>query len=154
MGCQQMQPTRTFTWYNSVESVSRRASMCWNYAMMSPSDTSLVEEERVDVDWANRDGAGRVGATESICCDLNCVSLRFTLAVSMAQIWVKWSDTGKWMKKWCNILVKVEGKMRLLQDVESRWTSIINRMKWEGKSIVRCSRKDNKNRARSSVMEL
>ena len=53
---------------------------------MSLSDTSLVEKDGADVDRTNRDGAGRVVATESICCDLNCVSLRFTLAVSMAQI--------------------------------------------------------------------
>ena len=40
-------------------------------AMMSPSDTSLVEEVGVDVDQADRDGAGQVKGAESICCDRN-----------------------------------------------------------------------------------
>ena len=54
--------------------------------MMSPSDTSLVKEEGADVNQANRDGAGWVGAAKSICCDLNCTLLQFTVVVSMAQI--------------------------------------------------------------------
>ena len=54
--------------------------------MMSLNDILLVEKEGVDVDRANRDGVGRVGAAESICRDLNCDSLRFTIAASMAQI--------------------------------------------------------------------
>ena len=53
---------------------------------MSLSDTLLVEEEGADVDRVDRDGAGRVGAAESICRDLNCASLRLTVAASMAQI--------------------------------------------------------------------
>ena len=48
--------------------------------MMSPSDTSLVEEKGTDVDRADRDGAGQVGAVESGCYDLNCASLRLTVA--------------------------------------------------------------------------
>ena len=52
--------------------------------MMSPSDTALMEDEGVDVNRANRDGAGRVGAAEFVYHDLNCASLRFTVAASMA----------------------------------------------------------------------
>ena len=49
--------------------------------MMSPSDTSLVEEEGADVDRANRDGAKRVGgATKSDYHDLNCASLHLMVA--------------------------------------------------------------------------
>ena len=40
-------------------------------AMMSPSDTSLVEEVGADVDRADRDGVGWVEGAESICRDLN-----------------------------------------------------------------------------------
>ena len=54
--------------------------------MMSLSDTSLMEKDGADVDRADRDGVGRVGAAEFVCYDLNCASLLFTLAVSMAQI--------------------------------------------------------------------
>ena len=39
--------------------------------MMSPSDTSLVEEVGVDVDRAEQDGVGRVEGVESVCHDLN-----------------------------------------------------------------------------------
>ena len=59
--------------------------MCCSCAMMSPSDTSLEEEEGADVDGADRDGAEREGgAAESVCRDLNCASLRLTVAASMA----------------------------------------------------------------------
>ena len=44
--------------------------------MMSPSDTSLEEEEGADVDGVDRDGVEwEGGAAESVCRDLNCVSL-------------------------------------------------------------------------------
>ena len=39
--------------------------------MMSPSDTSLVEEVGVDVDQADQDGVGQVEGVEFICRDLN-----------------------------------------------------------------------------------
>ena len=39
--------------------------------MMSPSDTSLIEEEGVDVDRADRDGAEWVGGAESVYRNLN-----------------------------------------------------------------------------------
>ena len=54
--------------------------------MMSPKDTSLVEEEGVEVGWAEWDGVGREEGEESYCRDLNCASLRFTVAASMAHM--------------------------------------------------------------------
>ena len=49
--------------------------------MTSPRDTSLVEDEEVDVDGAERDGAEREeGAVESDCHGLNCALLHFTVA--------------------------------------------------------------------------
>ena len=62
----------------------------------------------------------------------------------MAHMIVKWSEEGKGTEKWRKILVIVEGKMSLSWDAESKWTSMIDRIKWEGKSIVRCSRRDSK----------
>ena len=53
---------------------------------MSPSDTSLVEEEGADVDGIDQDGAEREGDAADSCHDLNCTSLHFTVAASMAQI--------------------------------------------------------------------
>ena len=53
---------------------------------MSPSDKSLVEEEGANVDLADQDGTGQVGAVEFVCRDLNCALLCFTVAASMAQI--------------------------------------------------------------------
>ena len=86
---------------------------------MSPKDTSLIEEEGTDVGWAKRDGVGRSGGVESCCHNLNCASLSFTIAASMAHMKVKGSDTGKGTKKWCKILVIAEGKMNLLRDTKS-----------------------------------
>ena len=54
--------------------------------MMSPSDTSLMEEKGVDVDRVDRDGAKRVEAAEYIYRNLNCAWLRFMVVASMAQI--------------------------------------------------------------------
>ena len=66
--------------------------MCCNCTMMSPSDTSLVEEEGADVDGANRDGAERErGATESDYHDRNYALQRLMVAASMAHITKKWS---------------------------------------------------------------
>ena len=63
---------------------------------MSPSDTSLKEEEEADMDGANRDGAEREGkATEFICRDLNYASLHLTVAASMAHMTKKWVEEGK-----------------------------------------------------------
>ena len=58
---------------------------------MSPSDTSLEEEEGADVDGADREGADcdgveREGKTVESCHDLNCASLLFTVVESMTHI--------------------------------------------------------------------
>ena len=88
-------------------------------AMMSPSDTSLEEEEGADVDGAEREG----GAAESICRDLNCASLRLTIAASMAHLTEKWVEEGKGTKKWRKILMIAEGKMSLSRVAVSLNTS-------------------------------
>ena len=55
--------------------------------MTSPRDTSLKEEEGADVDGVDRDRAEQEGeVAESGCHDLNCASLHFMVAYSMAQI--------------------------------------------------------------------
>ena len=114
--------------------------------MMFPSDTSLVEEEGADVDVAERDGAERKGgAAESNCRDLYCTSLRLMVAASMAHMTEKWSKKGKGTEKWHKIRVIAEGKMSLSRIAVSLNTSIIERIKCEGKYIVRCSRRENKN---------
>ena len=129
--------------------------MCCSCAMMSPSDTSLKEEEGVNMDGANRDGAEREGrVAESDCCDLNCPLLRLTVASSMAHMIEKWSEERKGIEKWHKIRVITEGKMSLLQVAVSLYTSIREIIKCEGKSIVRCSNKESKNQARGSVIEL
>ena len=113
---------------------------------MSPSDILLEEEEGVDVDGANQDGAEREGGVaESVCRDLNCTLLRLTVAASMAHMIEKWAEERKGIEKWHKIRMITEGKMSLLQVAVSLYTSIRERIKCEGKSIVRCSRKDNKN---------
>ena len=74
--------------------------MRYSCTMMSPSDTSLEEEEGADVDGADRDGVEREGgAAESVCRDLNCTSLRLIVAASMAHMTEKWSKKGKGMEK-------------------------------------------------------
>ena len=86
---------------------------------MSPKDTSLIKEEGTDVGRAERDGVGREGGVESYCRNLNCASLHFTVAASMAHMKVKGSNTGEGTKKWRKILVIAEGKMSLSRDAES-----------------------------------
>ena len=104
-----------------MENVSGRASMRCSWAMMSPSVTSPIEEEGADVDGAKRDGVEREGgATESDYLDQNYASLRFTIAVSMTHMKVKWSDKGKGTEKWHKILVIAKGKMSLSRDAEYR----------------------------------
>ena len=122
---------------------------------MSLSDTSLVEEEGADVDGADRDGAEREGrAIESVCRDLNCALLRLTVAVFMAHMTEKWAEEGKGTEKWCKIRMIAEGEMSLSWVAVSLYTSIRERIKCEGKSIVRCSNKESKNQAQGSVIEL
>ena len=60
----------------------------------------------------------------------------------MAHMIVKWSEEGKGTEKWRKFLVIAEGKMILSRDTESKWTSIIEIIKWEGKSIVRCLKEE------------
>ena len=65
-------------------------------AMMSPSDTSLVEEEGENMDGVERDGAEREGgAVESICGDLNYASLLLMVVASIAHMIEKWAEEGK-----------------------------------------------------------
>ena len=54
---------------------------------MSPSDTSLEEEEGADMDGAEWEG----GTAESVCRDLNCALICLTVAASMAHMTEKWS---------------------------------------------------------------
>ena len=120
--------------------------MRYSCAMMSPSDTLLVGEEGVDVDGVDRDGAEREGGVvESDCHDLNCASLRLTVAASMAHMTEKWVEEGKGIEKSHKIRVIAEGKMSLSWVVVFLYTSIIERMKCVGKSIVRYINKERKN---------
>ena len=72
----------------------------------------------------------------------------------MAHMTEKWSEEGKGTEKWHKIYMIAKGKMSLLRVTVSLYTSIIERIKCEGKSIVRCSNKESKNQARDSVIEL
>ena len=79
----------------------------------------LEEEERADVGRSKRDGVGQEGGVESCYRDLNCTSLHFTVAASMAHMKVKELDAGKGTEKWRKILVIAEGKMSLSRDAKS-----------------------------------
>ena len=107
--------------------------------------TSPAEEEGAE-------GVG--GATDSDCLERNCASLCLIVVASMAHITWKWSKMGKGTEKWHKILVIAEGKMSLSWVVVSLCTSIMERMKWEGKFIVRCSNGESKNQARGLLIEL
>ena len=108
--------------------------------------TPLIEEEGADVDGADRDGAEQEGGVaESDCRNLNCTLLHLTVAASMAHMTEKWSEERKGTEKWHKIRVIAEGKMSLSRVVVSLYTSIIERIKCERKSIVRCSNKESKN---------
>ena len=107
---------------------------------MSPSVTLPIEDEGADVDGAEREG----GPTESDYRDLNYASLRLTIAASMVHMTEKWVEEGKGTEKWHKILVIANGKMSLSQVAISLNTSIKERIKYEGKSIVRCSNKERK----------
>ena len=55
--------------------------------MMSPRVTSLVEKEGANVDGADWDGAEREGgAADPDYLNLNCASLRLTVAASMVHM--------------------------------------------------------------------
>ena len=112
---------------------------------MSLSDTSLVKEEGADVNGAKRDGAEwEGGVAESDCRDLNYALPRLTVTTSMAHMTEKWLEEGKGIEKWHKICVIAKEKMSLSQVAISLNTSIIERIKCEGKSIVRCSRRESK----------
>ena len=113
--------------------------MCCSYAMMSLSDTSLVEEEGAEQDRAEREGE----VAESNCRDLNYTSIRLTVAAFMAHMTEKWLEEGKGIEKWHKIHVIAKGKTSLSRVAVSLYTSIIERIKFERKSIVRCSRREN-----------
>ena len=117
---------------------------------MSLSVTLLVEDEGADVYGV--EGVGGVAVPD--CLNRNCASLHLTIAASMAHMIEKWSEEGKGTEKWHKIYVIAEGKMSLSRVVVSLNTSIIERIKCEGKSIVRCSRRESKNQAQGSVIEL
>ena len=70
----------------------------------------------------------------------------------MAHMTEKWSEEGKGTEKWHRIRVVAKGKMSLSRVAISLYTSKIERMKCEGKSIVRCSNKESKNRAQGFVI--
>ena len=70
----------------------------------------------------------------------------------MAHMIEKWSEEGKGTEKWHRIRVVAKGKMSLSRVAISLYTSKIERMKCEGKSIVRCSNKESKNRAQGFVI--
>ena len=88
-----IQLTRVLTWYNSVESVSRRASMCLSYAMTASSVTLPLEEEGAEVDGMERIG----GVVVVLVCGRfgwSWASLYWTDAMLMALMTVKWEDSG------------------------------------------------------------
>ena len=72
----------------------------------------------------------------------------------MAHITRKWSKEGKGTEKWHKIRMIAEGKMSLSWVAVSLYTSKIERITGEEKSIVRCSNKESKNQAQGYVMEL
>ena len=72
----------------------------------------------------------------------------------MAHMIEKWSKEGKGTEKWHKIHMIAERKIGLSRVAVSLNTSIIEIIKCEEKSIVRCLRRENKNRARGSVKEL
>ena len=76
------------------------------------------------------------------------------VAASMAHMIEKWSKEGKGTEKWHKIRVIAKGKMSLSWVAISLNTSIIERIKCEGKTIVRCSRREIKNRVQDSMIEL
>ena len=100
-----------------------------------------TEEEGAEVDGV--EGVG--GAANPDYLVRSYILLYLTLAASMAHMTWKWSNTGKGIEKWRRILVIAEGKMSLSQVAISLYTSMMERIKWDKKSIVRCSKRESKN---------
>ena len=93
--------------------------MLYSCAMTLLSITSPIAKEGADVGRVERDGVGREGGVKSCYRDLNCASLCFTVAASMAHMKVKGSDAGEGTEKWRKIFVIAEGNMSLSRDTES-----------------------------------
>ena len=95
-----------------------------SYAIMSSKVTLPVEEEGTNVDEAVERG---IAVLDRLKC--SCASLHLMVAVSMAHITWKWSETGKGTKTWHRILVIAKGKMSLSQVAISLHTSMRERIK-------------------------
>ena len=115
--------------------------------MIASRVTPPTEEEEAEVD-----GVEGVGGVDHLI--RSCASLRLMVAASMAHMTWKWSETGKGTKKWRKILVIAEGKMSLSWVAVFLNTSMMERIKCKGKSIVICSKRESKNQARGLVIEL
>ena len=110
--------------------------------------------EQIRMEPNGKESNGREKLLKSVCCHLNCASLRLMVVASMAHMIEKWVEEGKRTKKLRKILVIAKGKMSLSRLVVSLNTSIRERIKCEGKSIMRCYNKESKNRVRGFVIEL
>ena len=93
--------------------------------MIASRVTPATEEEGEKVDRAK--GVG--GAVDLDRLERSYASLRLTVAVSMAHITWKWSETRKGTEKWRKILVIAEGKMSLSWVAVSLYTSMMERIK-------------------------
>ena len=93
--------------------------------MIASRVTPFAEVKGAEVDGAK--GVGGIVVSNHL--KRNCALLRLTIAVSMAHIIEKWSETRKGTEKWRKILVIVEGKMSLSWVAVSLYTSMMERMK-------------------------
>ena len=84
--------------------------MSTSCAMMSSRVTPPIEEKEADVDGDVEAG----GITVLNRLKHSCVSLRLTVAASMAYMTWKWLETGKGIEKWRRILVITKGKNKLI----------------------------------------
>ena len=91
--------------------------------MVTSRVTPPAEEEGVEVNGA--EGVGGDAVPDRL--EHSYTSLCLTVAVFMAHITWKWSETGKRTEKWCKILVIAKGKMSLSWVVVSLYTPIISR---------------------------
>ena len=110
-------------------------------AMIASKVTPLVKEKGAEVDKA--EGVGVVAIPDHL--EHSCASLHLMVMASMAHITWKWLKTGKGTEKWRKILVIVERKMSLPWVTISRHTSIRERIKKKGKSMVIYPKKESKN---------
>ena len=101
--------TRVFTWYNSIVSVSRQASMRSSCTMTASSVTPPLKEKGAEVD--GMEGAGGVVILVHGCFSRSWASLRRTDATLMAPMTVKRRASRIETEKWKMIRVIVEGKL-------------------------------------------